>query len=283
MYSEICGYTIYYEISGDAEKEWLILLHGIAGSTKCWKYQLDDFNKHFRVLSLDLAGHGNSSPLSIEKYSGELIANQLRVLMEELQISKAHILGLSLGTIILQYFCEMFPEKVISVILASPVSKPNYISAIFNSFTQKIFLKIFKKNIYLRLMSLLMLPGKAHERSRKFFLSETLKMNGTEFTKWIRLATKGDHYYYISPSHIPALIVAGEKDFCYFNDAVMLKEKYLNNQFKVIKDAGHVFIFQKPAEFNNMVIGFINSLTGKDACTTPPEQHSEPQEDKKLA
>ncbi len=259
-YAMVGNLKMYYEISGKPDGEWLVLLHGISGSTKCWKNQVDDFNKHFKVLNLDLAGHGNSTSLDCEKYSAVIIANHVRLLMDELGVEKAHILGLSLGTIIQQYFCELFPERVISLIFASPICKPNYLSRFMNSFAEKVFLKIFSKDAYLKLMANMMLPGKAHLKSRKFFLQETLKMSSSEFRKWWKVVVQGDHYSFLSQYDIPSLIVVGSKDFCFYSDAVSLKEKFTNSEFKVLKDVGHVFIFQKPKEFNKMVVDFIDSL-----------------------
>lgn len=259
-HAQIRDLQMYYEISGNPEGDWLVLLHGISGSTKCWKYQINEFNKHFKVLNLDMAGHGQSTAPECEKYNGVIIANHVRLLMDELGIEKAHMLGLSLGTIVQQYFCELFPERILSLIFASPICKPNYLSRFFNSFAEKVFLKIFHKDVYLKLMANMMLPGKAHMKSRKFFLQETLKMSETEFHKWWKVVVQGDHYSFLTKYDIPALIVAGSKDFCFFNDALALKEKFSNCDFKVIKNAGHVFIFQKAEEFNQMVVEYIDSL-----------------------
>jgi pimeloyl-ACP methyl ester carboxylesterase len=257
MISNNCGYNLYYEISGNNEGEWLILLHGLAGSTRCWKYQIDALNKHFRVLSLDLPGHGNSDGIDTETYSAEIIANHIRMLLDVLRIDKAHMLGLSLGTIILQYFCEMFPERVITSILASPVSKPNYFLSIMNSFVGNVFLKIFNKDIYIKVMAYLMLPGNINKKTRKFFLIETAKMSNKEFVKWRKLVEESDYYYNLSKCSIPSLIIVGGKDFYYYDHALKVKERYINSEFKIIKDAGHVLIFQKPEEFNTIVINFI--------------------------
>lgn len=263
-YAQIRDLKMYYEISGNPEGEWLVLLHGISGSTRCWKYQINEFNKHFKVLNLDMAGHGQSTALECEKYNGTIIANHVRLLMDELGIEKAHMLGLSLGTIVQQYFCELFPERVISLIFASPICKPNYLSKFFNSFAEKVFLKIFHKDTYLKLMANMMLPGKAHMKSRKFFLQETLKMSETEFNKWWKVVVQGDHFFFLTQYDIPSLIVVGSKDFCFFSDAVALKKKFTNCEFKVIKNAGHVFIFQKANEFNQMVVEFVHSLQNKE-------------------
>ncbi len=258
-YANVGNLKMYYEISGNQEGDWLILLHGISGSTRCWKYQIGDFNQHFRVLNIDLPGHGKSSSLSCEKYNGVIIANHIRLLMDNLGIEKAHMLGLSLGTIVQQYFCELFPDRILSLIFASPICKPNYLSKFMNSFAEKVFLKAFSKDTYLKLMANMMLPGKTHYKSRSFFLKETLKMSDVEFYKWWKVVVQGDHHSFLTKHDLPTLIVAGSKDFCFFDDAVALKEKFTDCDFRVIQDAGHVFIFQKAKEFNKMVIDYLQN------------------------
>ena len=260
MKTTISGFELYYEITGSENNPWLILIHGLAGSTVCWKHQLDEFNKYFRVLNLDLVGHGKSGALNTKRYSGEIVANHIRMLMDHLGIQKAHILGLSLGTIVQQYFCEIFPDRVISTIYASPVTKFSLVSSIFNGFSDMIFLKLFPKDVYLRLMGHLMLPGKIHSKSRKFFVQETLKMTDAEFSKWWKLVMEGNHFDFINESDIPALIIAGKKDFCFFKDALAIKTKYKNSELAVIKDSGHVTIFQKPEEFNRLVVDYIRRI-----------------------
>lgn len=264
MTVKISGFEMYYEITGPESKPWLILVHGLAGSTVCWKHQTEEFSRHFRVLNLDLIGHGRSGALDTRRYSGEIVANHIRLLMDYLGIKKAHILGLSLGTIVQQYFCELFPDRIRSAIYASPVTKFSLVSAFFNGFSDKVFLKIFPKNLYLKFMGHLMLPGKIHSKSRKFFVQETLKMTDAEFKKWWRLVMEGNHYDYIGESNIPALIIAGGKDFCFFKDSLMLKKKYRNSEMAVIKDSGHVTIFQKPEEFNRLVVDYIHRVESRD-------------------
>ncbi|HEX3028872.1 MAG TPA: alpha/beta hydrolase [Clostridia bacterium] len=261
-YAMVGDLKMYYEISGNPDGEWLILLHGIAGSTRCWKYQIDDFNKHFKVLKLDLVGHGKTTPSDCKKYSGVIIANHIRLLMDELGIGKAHILGLSLGTVVQQYFCELFPERIISLIFASPACNLSRSFRIMNRFAEKVLFKIFGKDFYLKMIGKTMLPGKVHEKSRKFFIQETVKMDDTEFLKWWKVGLQGDHYFYLSQREVPTLIVVGSKDFFFYDDAVSLKDKYINSDFRVIKGAGHVFIFEKGAaqQFNQMVVDFTDSL-----------------------
>lgn len=260
MKALINEFEMHYEVSGSENSPWLILIHGLAGSTVCWKNQTDEFSKHFRVLNLDLVGHGKSGSLSSKRYSGEIAANHIRMLMDHLGIERAHILGLSLGTIVQQYFCDMFSDRVISTVYASPVTRPSLVSSLFYGFSDKIFLKLLPKNVYLKFIGHLMLPGNIHRKSRLFFVRETLKMSDEEFRKWWRLVMEGNHYDYLRKLEIPTLMIAGERDFCFFKDSLMLRNKYTNSEMAVIKDSGHVTIFQRPKEFNRLVIDFISRI-----------------------
>lgn len=252
--------NLYYEISGCENGPWLILLHGLSGSSKSWKPQINAFKDHFHILALDLIGHGNSPGLEMKKYCGSMMANQIRLLMDKLNIDKAHFLGISLGTIVEQYFAGLFPERVISLIYASPVTKPNHFTTFFNNFIDKVVLKLVSKNTYAKIASHLMLPGKAHEKSRYFFIRETMRMKDIEFKKWWKLVLQSTHKDYIPNSDIPALIFAGKKDRCFYGDAVLLTNQYTNNTFHVFEDEGHVFIFKKQKEFNDKVIEFIENI-----------------------
>jgi pimeloyl-ACP methyl ester carboxylesterase len=267
MKTKIKDFEMYYEISGKSNGSWLVLLHGMAGSTRSWKYQIDDFNKHFRVLNLDLVGNGSSTSSQCEYYDPAVVANHVRLLMDQLGVMKAHILGISLGTMIQQLFCEIFPEKVISTVYVSPVTKPNSMTRFVNGFMGKVLLKIFPKNLILFIMAQTMLSGKIHQKSRAFFLQETMKMNDAEFKKWCAMILHTDVFYRIHPSELPALIATGEQDVFYFDDAVLLQKKYPNCRFEVIHDAGHVFIFQKPQEFNRIAIDFMLGIQSQVSLT----------------
>jgi len=269
-YVEIRNAKMYYEVSGNPAGDWLIMLHGFSASTKSWKKQLDEFNKHFRILNFDLIGHGNSDPLDCERYNSALVANHLRILMDELGIQKAHICGISLGTTVQQYFSQMFPERILSLIYTSPVGTPNLLSKFCQTVAGKTFLKLCSKNTFIKIFANLMLPGDANMKSRKYFIQEGVKLDEKEFRKWTKVATQGDHSLHLTKSDIPTLIVAGGKDITYFNDAVKLQDKYTNCEFKVIKNAGHVLIYQEPYYFNELVIDYINRYYA--ARTTESEQ-----------
>ncbi len=50
---------LYYEVSGEGQA--LLFIHGLGSSTRDWEYQIPAFAKEYRVIALDLRGHGQSA------------------------------------------------------------------------------------------------------------------------------------------------------------------------------------------------------------------------------
>ena len=87
----------FYEIYGDGVP--LVFIHGIGACNKLWQPQIEPFSKRFKVISYDVRGHGKSSGFH-EKYTIKLFASDLKVLLDSLGITKAHLCGLSMGGLI---------------------------------------------------------------------------------------------------------------------------------------------------------------------------------------
>ena len=106
--------ALYYQEKGD--KEPFILLHGNGQDGSYFKNQMDYFSNRYHVIALDTRGHGKSprgtKPFTIEQFSRDLYD-----FMEELEISRAIILGFSDGANIAMKFAMKYPSRVKALIL----------------------------------------------------------------------------------------------------------------------------------------------------------------------
>ncbi len=124
---------IRYLTAGQGEP--VILLHGFAvrGAEEMWvKNALNepaivaDLAADFRVIALDLRGHGKSGkPRGAQYYGSEMVEDVVR-LMDHLQIKQAHVVGYSLGAMIAGKLLVTYPDRLLSVTLAggAPVYQP---------------------------------------------------------------------------------------------------------------------------------------------------------------
>ena len=96
--------------------EVLLLLHGMAGSSQTWRSVIKPLSRRFRVIAPDLPGHGESTKPRSD-YSLGAFAVLLRDLLGELGVTRATIIGHSLGGGVAMQFAYQFPERTERLIL----------------------------------------------------------------------------------------------------------------------------------------------------------------------
>ncbi len=109
------GVRLHYELKGEGPT--VLLLHPVGLDLTCWDAQRDALSTEFRVLAVDLRGHGGSE-VAAAPYSLELFADDVHGLLHLLDAAPAHVVGLSLGGMVAQMLALNHPEDVRSLVLA---------------------------------------------------------------------------------------------------------------------------------------------------------------------
>ena len=112
------GTRIYYEVRGEGFP--IILNYGIGCLVNHWRPQVKHFSKHFKVIAYDYRGHHRSEiPESRAHLNVDAMAQDLKGLMDHLQIRQASIWGHSFGVQMLVRFYDLFPELVHSMVFVN--------------------------------------------------------------------------------------------------------------------------------------------------------------------
>lgn len=108
------GVTVNYEVSGEGEP--LLLVMGTSGSIPLWGGLLPGLAERYRVIAYDLRGLGGS-----ERGAGPItaatLAEDASALLEALEVPRAHTLGWSLGSAVVQELALAHPQQVASAVL----------------------------------------------------------------------------------------------------------------------------------------------------------------------
>lgn len=113
------GINTYYEIVGDGEP--LALLHNDAMSLDVWRRLLPQLAAERRVIAYDRRGHGQSEvPPREAPYTVEVLAEDLKALLDGLGIPAVDLFGCSGGAITALGFALAYPERARRLILAEP-------------------------------------------------------------------------------------------------------------------------------------------------------------------
>ena len=115
-YLELHGDRVAYRDAGSGET--LLLIHGMAGSSETWRAVIPQLAKKYRVIAPDLLGHGQSDKPRGD-YSLGAFAVWLRDLLDELGVTRATVVGQSLGGGVAMQFVYQHPDYCQRLVLIS--------------------------------------------------------------------------------------------------------------------------------------------------------------------
>jgi 3-oxoadipate enol-lactonase len=115
------GGRIHYEVSGRNHGLALVLLHPLAANLATWQPQLAEFERFFRVLRIDLRGHGQSrlDEGPAQACTMQDLANDVFAVLDAEGIERAHWCGLSIGGAIALQAALLAPRRVLRLVLAN--------------------------------------------------------------------------------------------------------------------------------------------------------------------
>lgn len=114
---ELHGDRVAYQDEGTGS-DALLLIHGMAGSSQAWRSVIPPLSRRYRVVAPDLLGHGQSAKPRGD-YSLGAFAVWLRDLLDELGISRATIIGQSLGGGVAMQLVYQHPDYCERLVLIS--------------------------------------------------------------------------------------------------------------------------------------------------------------------
>ena len=251
-----------------------MFVHGAGGSIRTWKFQIDAFAPHFRLLLIDLRDHGYSKDILPEfpAYDFDIVAKDILVLTDHLGIEKAHFMSLSIGSVILQKIDIERPELVDRMIMAGAIFDGSKAMHWFVH-SGKFLSYILPYRALYWLFSFIVLPRRNHRLSRYIFRRQSRRLTTREYMKWIELYKPFFHLirdYVNRPVMKKGLVVMGSQDHIFFRSAKRFTEIQKNMRLAVIENCGHVCSIEAPEVFNDLVLRFLQDLDVPDAVTAKP-------------
>ena len=269
-YAEVNKTKLYYEIAGKGEP--LVLIHGSFGDRRFWDLQFKKLSKKYKVIRYDIRGYGRSAlPDSTEAYRD---CDDLKALMHFLGMTKAHICGLSLGSIIAVDLALAYPDKCSSLILCGPRVTGDATDEYKTANSDSI------RVVIARTTEIAKTKG-AKEATDYLWkgdhaMGKTVVMNATrkslikmgyEYSWWRYLHTSKRAQAFpmaikkLNDIKIPILIVTAEFDLGLCKEvAAIITKEIPGAKLISINGAGHIMNMDKPEEFNKVVGEFLDKL-----------------------
>lgn len=216
---------IYYEIHGEGEP--ILCLHGNGEDSSYFSPQIREFSKKYQVILIDSRGHGKSS-FGEEGLSLDLMAKDVLVVLEELNIGRVHLLGFSDGGNIALTIALKKPKTIetLSLVGANLVPKDIKLFARIPIIIGYGMYSLFSLNKKKGVIGLMV-------KEPCFKVEELNKI------------------------YIPTLVIAGEKDVIKESCTKLISKSIKNSKLEIIKGGDHFLSSKKPEDFNKIVLDFI--------------------------
>ena len=265
---DLDGVRVHYQQAGDPKAPALVLIHGFASSTLVWsKVFLRLAEAGFRVIAVDMLGHGYSGKPRNGEYT---IAGQARILtrlMDHLNIKRATLLGSSYGGAVAATCALDYAERVEKLVLIGAVNN--------NRPLNYKLMRVFGSPVFGDVVSPLLIGSRRLLRQRmkrvydrhQWVLDERrvharhllLRAAGTQ-RAMIRTVRRWDAERISRDAHLirhPTLLVWGENDReIPLADGERLHEQIPGSRLIVFLNCGHVPHEEYPEEFTKVVVDF---------------------------
>ncbi len=253
------GYTVHYFVSGPKDAECVVFLHPAFADHRCFDKQIDVFARTYRVITVDLLGHGLSQ-VAQAKDKLDASAEHVATILKLEGATRAHVVGVSMGTLIAQYFALQHPEQVASLTLLGGYNISGDNQEVQKAQRKEMFKWIFKAvfsmdafRLYVASVSVSFPEEQArfYTMARLFTRKSFLVMSGLE--KVLKPRPHVQRTY-------PLLLLCGDDDLELarrLNQAWHAAEP--TSRFALIGGAGHCANMDNAEAFNETVLAFLKT------------------------
>jgi len=252
------GIEIYYEEYGCGKP--LLLIHGLGSSCRDWELQLPAFQEGFRVIALDLRGHGRSGKPP-GSYSMDQFAGDAAHLLKALDAFPSHVLGISLGGMVAFQLALDYPSLVDRLVIVNSVPElmPRNLTDRLGYWQRLLIIRFMGMEKMGQVLAERFFTRPEQEPLREIFIRRWSENYKPSYRASLKAAYGWSVRDRLGEIEAPTLVVGAEGD--YFPTAE--KQTYTalipNAALAVVPDSRHALPAEKPAEFNQLVLDFFSS------------------------
>ena len=251
-YAKLDGQRVHYENHGKG-REALVFVHGWTCSLEFWSRQVPAFDGKFRVIAMDLPGHGRSDKPAVN-YTMDLFARALNAVLVDAGVDRAVLVGHSMGTPVIREFYRKYPQKTLALVIVDGPLLP---------FGDKKMMEQF----------IAPLRGPGYKEAAGKFIDNMFGPNATaEMRSGIKnsmlstpqtvaiSAMEGmadESIWKQDKINVPALAIMAKSPFYPADTEQLYHGVAPRLEYQVWEGVGHFLMMEKPKEFNEVLAGFL--------------------------
>ncbi len=247
-------------IEGAEGKPWITLLHGAATNLYLWDAQIAPLSPLFRILRIDVRGHGKSSAEVVAGSFEDLVADVIAV-WDALGIRKSTVMGLSLGGMTGFGLAIHHPDRIERLIAADcRADSPDFFA---KSWVSRLEVLKEKGVEGIAEVTVPMWLAQAAKEGRADILAGARDMiMTTSAPGYVSVATPLltlDYKKDLGRIRCPTLLIVGSLDGPHPDEMRKMADLIPGAKYAVVENAGHLSCFDQPERFNAAVLDYLRS------------------------
>ena len=252
-YTKLDGARVHYVNYGKGS-EALILIHGWTMNEDNWRDQVTALAKRNRVIAIDLPGHGKSDKPQVS-YSMDLFARAVDAVMRDAKVKRAVLVGHSMGTPIARQFYRKYPDKTLGIVIADGPLRPFGEKAMMEAMTASLRGPNYKDAMG-QLFAGMFGPNLSAEAQGRIQAS---RLNTPQYVLVSAWEGMGDPSIWGEDKvNVPVLAIMAKNPFFGPDLEQRFRDIAPNMDFRLWEGVGHFVMMERPKEFNEAVLGFLD-------------------------
>jgi pimeloyl-ACP methyl ester carboxylesterase len=263
------GIKLYYEESGAGIP--IVFVHEFAGDYRAWEPQLRFFARRYRCIAYNARGYPPSDvPAQLDRYSQDRARDDIRAVLDALELDKAHIVGLSMGGFATVHFGFTYPDRARSLVIAgagygAAPDKREQFAAEAETAASKFEAGMAKAAEDYALGPTRVQFQNKDPRGWKEFADQLAEHSVAGSANTLRGVQKRRPSLFDLTDKMktiiaPTLIMTGDEDWPCLEPALLMKRTIPTAGLVVMPNAGHAINLEEPAAFNAHLCDFFHAV-----------------------
>lgn len=264
------GVRLHYEEAGEGTP--LVFVHEFAGDLRSFEPQMRYFSRRYRCIAYNARGYPPSDvPGSVESYSQDRARDDILAVLDGLAIERAHVVGISMGSLAALHFGLHYPHRALSLTLGgcgygAPLDRQEQFRSESAAFAARIESEGMAKVAadYGSGPARVQYENKDARGYAEFvaILAEHSSLGSANTLRGVQMQRPS--VYQLEESlaelRVPTLVMAGDEDDPCLDASLYLKRTIPSAGFALLPKTGHALNIEEPGEFNRILTEFLHQV-----------------------
>lgn len=249
---QLDGAKVHYTDYGTGENT-LLFVHGWSCDESFWAGQAPALGGKFRVITIDLPGHGQSEQTR-GPYTMDLYARAIDAVLQDAKVKSATLVGHSNGTPVVRQFYRKFPEKTRALVIVEGGLRSFGDKATMEKFVARLKAPNYEENAG-RLIDSMTSPiqdAALREKIKSTMLRTPQSVAASEFE-----ATLDPELWRPDKISVPVLMILAKQPAWTAEYEQFARGLAPELDYQVWEGVSHFLMMEKPEQFNGAVVAFL--------------------------